>query len=104
MDALNAEVVELCIESHAAASRFAAKDGGVVAQEASWSPVLLDRGIEAVECVCGLDGWEGDRGQAEPRVVIDQVEDLDFAGVGQVPLGGVGLPELVGQLSLEADE
>ena len=37
-------------------------------------------------------------------MVVDEVEDLDFAGVGQAPLGGIGLPELVGQLRLEADE
>src|SRR6266478_3531632 len=37
-------------------------------------------------------------------MVIDEVEDLDFAGVGQAPLGGIGLPELIRQLGLEADE
>lgn len=37
-------------------------------------------------------------------MVVDQVEDLDLGGVGQVPVGGVGLPELVGQLSFEADK
>jgi hypothetical protein len=37
-------------------------------------------------------------------VVVDEVEDLDPGGVGEVPLGGVGLPELVGQLRLKADK
>jgi hypothetical protein len=37
-------------------------------------------------------------------VVVEQVQDLDRAAIGQVPGGGVCLPELVGQLSLEADE
>src|SRR5689334_793196 len=37
-------------------------------------------------------------------MIVDEVEDLDLAGVGEVPFGGVGLPELVGQLRLEADE
>jgi hypothetical protein len=37
-------------------------------------------------------------------VVIDEVEDLDPGGVGKQPLGSVGLPELIGELSLEADK
>jgi hypothetical protein len=37
-------------------------------------------------------------------VVVDEVEDFDLSGVSEEPLGGVGLPKLVGQLSLEADE
>jgi hypothetical protein len=37
-------------------------------------------------------------------VVVDEVEDLDPGGVGKRPLGRVGLPELIGELSLEADE
>jgi len=35
-------------------------------------------------------------------MVVDQVEDLDISPVGQPPMGGVGLPELIGQLGLEA--
>jgi hypothetical protein len=37
-------------------------------------------------------------------VVIDQVEDLDIAGVGELPVGGIRLPELVREFGLEADE
>ncbi len=37
-------------------------------------------------------------------MVVDQVEDLDLAGVGEVPLGGVGLPELIGEFGFKADE
>ena len=37
-------------------------------------------------------------------MVVEVVEDLDVAAVGEVPVGGVGLPHLVGQLGLEADE
>jgi hypothetical protein len=29
-------------------------------------------------------------------VVIEQVEDLGLGAVGEVPVGGVGLPEFVG--------
>jgi hypothetical protein len=37
-------------------------------------------------------------------VVIEDVEDLHLGAVGEVPKGDVGLPELVGEVSLEADE
>ena len=30
-------------------------------------------------------------------MVVEAVEDLDAAAVGEVPVGAVGLPELVGQ-------
>src|SRR5450759_2658045 len=35
-------------------------------------------------------------------MVIDQVQNLDVGAVGQLPVGRVGLPHLVGQLGLEA--
>ena len=37
-------------------------------------------------------------------MVVEAVEDLDAAAVGELPVGAVGLPQLVGQRSLEADE
>ena len=37
-------------------------------------------------------------------MVVLEVENLDLAAVGELPLGGVALPGLVGQLGLEADE
>ena len=37
-------------------------------------------------------------------MVVDKVQDLDRGAVGQVPVGGVGLPAFVGQRGLEADE
>ena len=36
-------------------------------------------------------------------MVIEQVQNLDFRCVGQEPVGGVGLPHFIGQLSLEAN-
>src|SRR5262249_61838793 len=35
---------------------------------------------------------------------VEQVQDLDRAAIGELPGGGVALPGLVGELSLEADE
>ena len=36
------------------------------------------------------------------RVIVEPVEDLDFGAVGQLPVGEVGLPALVGLGGLEA--
>ena len=35
-------------------------------------------------------------------MVVDDVEDLDVGPVGEGPVGGVGLPALVGQVGFEA--
>jgi hypothetical protein len=35
-------------------------------------------------------------------VVVEQVEDLDLGGIGEVPVGDVGLPEFIGLLGAEA--
>ena len=37
-------------------------------------------------------------------MVVDAVEDLHAAAVGELPVGAVGLPELVRQIGLEANE
>ena len=37
-------------------------------------------------------------------MVVDAVEDLDAAAVGELPVGAVGLPEFVGQIGLEPNE
>src|SRR3981081_3936373 len=58
--------------------------------------------VEGCQHIGGFDRREGDRGQAEAGMVIEQVQDLDVTAVGQQPVGGVGLPELVGQLGLKA--
>jgi hypothetical protein len=41
-------------------------------------------------------------GKGESGVVVEQVEDFHVGAVGQVPVGDIGLPELVGQFGLEA--
>lgn len=44
------------------------------------------------------------RGDQEPGVVVDDVEDLDVAAPRELPVGDVGLPPLVRLVGLEADE
>ena len=36
-------------------------------------------------------------------MVIEQVQDFDVGAVGELPMGRVGLPHLIGQLGLEAN-
>ena len=37
-------------------------------------------------------------------MVVEEVEDLDFSAVSEGPESDVALPELVGQISFEADK
>ena len=60
--------------------------------------------VEGLDHVRGLDGEEGIRGQQQPGMVVDQIQDLGVAAAGQLPVGDVELPELVGEGGLEAME
>ena len=42
-------------------------------------------------------------GHRNPRVVIEEVHDLDPGVIGDAPMGNVGLPAFVRQLGLESD-
>jgi len=42
-------------------------------------------------------------GHAQPRVVVDHVEHLEDDAVSHLDMGDIGLPALVGEVSLEAD-
>jgi hypothetical protein len=53
--------------------------------------------IRALECSLGVAV------QAAAGVVVDHVEDLHGAAVGELPVGDVELPVLVGLLGLEPD-
>src|SRR5712691_7444808 len=51
-----------------------------------------------------LDGAKAGGGEGDSRAVVEEVQDLDRAAVGQRPGGGVGRPGFVGQLGGKADE
>ena len=51
--------------------------------------------------VGGFGGHERPGRDQQAGVVVDDVEDLHVGAVGERPVGGVGLPALVGQLGLE---
>jgi hypothetical protein len=76
-------------------SRLAAEHRCVVGQPGGRKAISLSRFMEGLNYVSGFDGVEADRGQNQARVVVDQVEDLDFAAIGEQPMGRVGLPHLV---------
>jgi len=57
--------------------------------------------VDGVGC---LDGDEGFAGDGESRLVVEEIQDLDRAAVGELPGSRVQLPGLVGQAGFEADE
>jgi hypothetical protein len=56
---------------------------------------------EAVVDVAGFEHPQGVAADAEPGVVVEQVEDFHVGAVGQRPVGDVELPALVGLLGGE---
>jgi len=104
VDAADAEVLELGFDDDFAPPGLAAEDSCVVAQPSRWITVCLSGFIEDLDYIGGLDGRESDRGHDQARVVVDQVQDLDLAAVGEQPVSGVGLPHLIGEVRLEALE
>lgn len=82
--------------------RRGGEDGSVVGQDrGGCAPVGEGRGDGVDDVGAGGDG-SGDTGDGQSGVVVDDVEDFDLAVIGQAPVGDVGLPELVGQVGLEA--
>jgi hypothetical protein len=60
--------------------------------------------MEELDHVAGAEGWVGGRAQEQAGAVVEEVEDLDRAAVGELPGSRVDLPGLIRQLGLEADE
>ena len=67
-----------------------------------WPPVTVCGGGKGTECGVAVDGIDCTETGTEPGAVIDQGDDLDLAGVGEVPVDVVELPALVGSLGSEA--
>jgi hypothetical protein len=59
--------------------------------------------IEARHDVGGLEHPPGIRADQEPGVIVDRVQDLDVGARGELPVGDVFLPALVGHLGCEPD-
>ena len=75
----------------------------IVAEQAGWIAIGGNGFAEAGVDVAGLEHPEGVAAYAQPRVVVDDVEDLDVGAVGEWPMGDIQLPAFVGLLGLEAD-
>lgn len=59
--------------------------------------------MEAGYHVGGLGGRAGVGGDEQAGVVVNDVEDVDLDAAGELPVGEVGLPALVGHGCFEAD-
>ena len=67
----------------AVAAVAAGEDGPVVAEQAGRIPIGGNGFAEAGLDVGAFEHASGVAGQAQPGVVVDQVQDLDVAAVGQ---------------------
>jgi hypothetical protein len=82
----------------AAAAGEPGEDGTVVGEHAGGDAPAQEGIFEGVDDVGAGDGASGEARQGEPGVVVEDVEDLHRCAVGELPVGGVGLPAFVGLL------
>jgi hypothetical protein len=101
---LRAHKLELGFEDDLAAAGVGGKDGPVAGEQRLRQAPGLGGGQEAEQHIGGLESGQYLGGDQQPGVVVDQVEDLDLAAIGEGPEGEVALPGLVGQVGLEACE
>ena len=92
----NAEALQLGLEDHLALSRFAGEDGAVVGEHARGEAVTFRCRVKGFDDIGSLhcDGC-GARGE-QTGVIVEEVEDLRAAAVGQLPVREVALPHLIG--------
>ena len=79
------------------------EDAAVVGQETLRIPPDLSRFVDGAHDIGRPGGDKGPGGHTQPRVVVDDVEHLVDPAFGRFDVGDVGLPALVGEVSLEAD-
>jgi hypothetical protein len=85
-----------------AAAGCAGEDGAVVGQYRGGCAPSGEGGGEGVDDVGAADTAPREAGDRQSGVVVEDVEDFHAAAVGEVPVGDVGLPAVVGQLGAEA--
>ncbi len=94
--------VEGDLEDDPAAAAWAAgEDRPVVGQQAGRITIAPSGFVEAIVDVAGLEHRQGVAADADPGVIVEQVEDLYVGAVGECPAGDVELPALVGLLGGE---
>src|ERR1700719_3011837 len=101
---LDPEALELQLEDDLAPALSSGEDGPVVSEEGSRQSERIRSCLEDVGDVVTLDRAKAGGGEGDSGAVVEEVQDLDRAVVGQGPGRGVGLPGFVGQLGGKADE
>ncbi len=99
MPEADAAVVEGDLQGDASTTTAAADEHGpVVGQHAGRITIAPSSFIEAVVDVAGLEHPQGVGGDAKPGVVIEEVENLHVGALGELLVGDIKLPALVGLL------
>jgi hypothetical protein len=97
---LDAEAGELVLEQDLAAAGAASEDCGVIAEHRSGEIELAGGGVKGLYDVVGSDGGKGAGGQVQAGVIVQEVEDLDLATIGQLPGASSRTPRVKGASSL----
>ena len=92
----DAQALQLGLQQHLAVARCATEDRGVVTEQRTGVAGARRGLVEDRHHIGRLHRAQWHGGHQDPAVVIDDVEDLDRRFVGQRPVRGIGLPQLVG--------
>jgi hypothetical protein len=98
----DAEAGQWVFEAVAAAGEAGGVDRPVVGQGGLWQAVGLGGGQEGGDHDLAADTAVGAAGEQVAGVVIKPVDDLHAGTVGELPVGEVRLPALVGLVGLES--
>lgn len=92
----DAHAFQFELEEDLAAAVAGGEDGAVVAEHRCRRSEFTNCRVEEFDDVAGADGAKGVGAHEQAGVVVEEVEDFDGAGVGELPGSGVDLPGLVG--------
>jgi hypothetical protein len=90
----HAQPLELGLQHHFPAAVLGGEDAAVVGKHRRGGAVTRTGLLEDPAHVNGGGHREGDRGPAQPAVVVDEVHDLGTPTAGERPVGHVRLPAL----------
>jgi hypothetical protein len=96
------ESAEFDLEGDAAAAAgCAGEDGAVVGEHAGGDSPLHKGMLKGAEDIGAGDAAPHVAAEGAAGVVVEEVENLDVGAVGELPVGGVGLPAFVRLLGRE---
>ena len=102
VDHLHTEVVETLLEHDFCAVESSSETQPVVGEDLAGQPVTGGSQLKGVPGQLPGGSRTSDRSQQIPRMIIDQIHHRSFGIVGTNDLGGVDLPQIVGDLPLKA--